>query len=398
MKSKKFDKPIIRLGYAALHSGLREQQVFSNRTARLKTIQDKGTEYAISLAQKNLNDVLTILEANEKLGIRFFRLSSNMFPHATNPALMTSTQSKDPRSLAYDISTLIPVLKSIGNYAKKHGHRLTFHPDPFISLGTRNPDILLRNHRELWFHSHLLDIMELDLNSVIIIHGGGLYVTEKLVEKYSKKHILEDLDTRAHLALMTMVPRIDRSENREYRRPAGSQLVSSRCKLKAKTMRRWKKSFNALPDEIKRRVILENDEFSYSIDDVLTLSSMVEKNSGSADSGYNIPIVFDIFHYSCYQDTAEKQNIPAQSSITSALKAVELSWRSDRIPKMHVSQQRPNASKGAHSDYITELPDYILSYTKIFKRSLDVMIEAKCKEKAVMELYEKYPQLQNNKR
>jgi UV DNA damage endonuclease len=163
-------------------------------------------------------------------------------------------------------------------------------------------------------------------------------------------------------------------------------------------MRRWKKSFNALPDEIKRRVVLENDEFSYSIDDVLMLSSMVEKNSGSATTGYNIPVVFDIFHYACYQDTAEKQNIPAQSSIENALKAVALSWRNDRIPKMHVSQQRPNASKGAHSDYITELPDYILNYPKKFKRSLDVMIEAKCKEKAVMELYKKYPQLRNGKK
>ena len=54
---------------------------------------------------------------------------------------------------------------------------------------------------------------------------------------------------------------------------------------------------------------------------------------------------------------------------------------------MHISEQRKDARLGTHSDYVKELPLFIFS----LKIDLDLMIEAKGKEKAVEYLRKRYP-------
>ena len=68
------------LGYACINMELRERGVFTNRTLRKATLEDKGYDYLSTLIIQNLQDLYTVLQWNESSGIRFFRLSSEIFP------------------------------------------------------------------------------------------------------------------------------------------------------------------------------------------------------------------------------------------------------------------------------------------------------------------------------
>ena len=318
----------MRLGYACINSELREQHIFCNRTCRLVTVKELGLDYVRGLATQNLEDLLKILKWNEAHGIKFFRMSSDMFPHITNSVLIAKSRRKNPKSLAYDLAYFEPLFLRIGRYARRHGHRLTFHPDQFVILS--GSDAIVRNSiRTLWMHAMVFDLMGLNLNSVMIIHGGGTYGNK----------------------------------------PA--------------TMSRWVENFDLLPIEIKRRLVIENDERSYNVLDVMELSRLV-KPYMDFDPVYKIPIVFDIFHYACFE-----KNYPGQQPpIENVLEDIVRSWRGRRV-KMHISEQKVGGVLGAHADYVKQIPDVLLKFPKLYG-NLDLMVEAKMKEQAVFLLRKKY--------
>ena len=126
---------------------------------------------------------------------------------------------------------------------------------------------------------------------------------------------------------------------------------------------------------------------------------------GTQARAYRIPIVFDTFHYECYDRalrtrwrqqsdegrTFEPDQMQEQRSPMELLPLVSRSWGS-RIMKMHISNQKPGGQLGAHSDYITRVPEYLLTLPQVLKRErIDLMVEAKMKEKAVVRLRKKYP-------
>ena len=68
-------------------------------------------------------------------------------------------------------------------------------------------------------------------------------------------------------------------------------------------------------------------------------------------------------------------------------------WKRRKIkPKFHVSEQG-SGRIGHHSDFVETIPDYLLEIPKKYKQHIDIMIEAKKKEQAIIKLYEKYPDL-----
>ncbi len=316
--------PKIRLGYACLHTGLRKKDIFCSRTARSETIRNYGIEYAIELFSKNLDDLLIILETNEKSGIRFYRISSEIAPHLSNPEFIPKASRSNPKILAYEFSSLIRrKLKLVGDYAKAHGHRLTFHPAQFVVLGSPNPATVLNSSRELYMHAKILDYMGLDSDSIIIVHGGGAYGDK----------------------------------------PAAID--------------RWVQTFAALPLNVKHRLVVENDEYSYSTTDVLEISRRLYEFPGCGQT-YKIPIVFDIFHYQCMNSHTK------QPPIKSFMPQVVDSWKGRTI-KMHISEQG-RGPLGKHAGMVHSIPKWMLS----FPQNLDIMVEAKNKEVATRYLMKKY--------
>jgi len=303
--------PLI-LGFACINESSGEKV---NRTCIQKTFQTKGINYAIELAQSNFHSVLKVLKWNEEKGIRFYRLSSDMLPHFTNPKVIPTGQK-----YAYDLSIFSSICKEIGDYAKEKGHRLTYHPGQFCQIGTPHKDVFKKTIVDLSMHADILDMMGLDKNSVMIVHGGGVYGD------------------------------------------------------KDKTLVRWAKQFFMLPLNVQNRIVIENCERGYNYKDMLKLSHLI-----------NRPIVFDTHHHDCYSKIY--QPLPCPSTF---LHEILETWNVHGIkPKFHISEQDPDKRIGAHSKYVECIPDYLIA---LLKQGIDIdlMIEAKCKEKSVLHLYNKY--------
>ena len=82
------------LGYACVNMSLSYPQewggkprgtprITTNRTMIRKTFNQKGLGYASELALQNCLDLEKIIEWNEQNGIKFYRMSSNLFPWAS---------------------------------------------------------------------------------------------------------------------------------------------------------------------------------------------------------------------------------------------------------------------------------------------------------------------------
>ena len=309
------NKPV-QLGLCCLNITMRESKptVFSSRTMIIRTVKEKGIDCLKEKIIQNLKDTIKLMQWNEENGIKVFRLSSHLFPHKSNPKIDN-----------YTFEFAKPYLKLIGKLAKKYNQRLTFHPGQYNVVGTPNKKVFLQTINDLSYHAEVLDLMDMGNDSVMVVHGGGLYGD------------------------------------------------------KEKTMERWCEQYKLLPENIRKRLVLENCEKCFSIEDCLKISEKV-----------NIPVVFDTHHYECYNLLhPENQMKPAAEYIEAILNT----WKRRGIkPKFHVSEQGSGRT-GHHSDYIEVIPDYLMEIPEKYNTHIDIMIEAKKKELAIKKLYEKYPQL-----
>ena len=155
----------IQLGLCCINSKLRKQKppIFSSRKMIIRTVQEKGIDVLKEKIIQNLQDTLTLIQWNEDNGIKVFRLSSELFPHKTNPKVEDYT---------YDFA--IDLLKQIGDLAKSYNQRLTFHPGHFNVIGTPTQEYFQHTCEDLGYHADVLDLMGCGKNSVMVIHGGGV--------------------------------------------------------------------------------------------------------------------------------------------------------------------------------------------------------------------------------
>jgi UV DNA damage endonuclease len=305
----------IQLGLCCMNTTLKAQKppVYAARRIIIRIIDEKGIDELKRRIIANLEDLYKMLEWNEENGIRVFRLSSELFQHKTNPKVPDYT---------YDFAK--DHLKKIGDYALEKGHRLTFHPGQYNVLASPREKAYLQTLKDLEYHADVLDMMGLGKDSVMVIHGGGVYGDKK------------------------------------------------------ETMNRWIENYHKLPDKIKNRLVLENCEKSYSIEDTLK----IHESTG-------IPLVFDTHHFDCYILLhPDEEFLPASEYIPQILDT----WSEKGIkPKFHVSEQG-SGKIGHHSDYIDIIPQYLLDIPERYNIEIDIMIEAKMKELSIQKLYEKYPQ------
>lgn len=204
----------IRLGYACISVPLKNIGVFTSRGLTLKTLKDKGMDYVIDLCTKNVIDLISMIEYNHMIGINFFRMSSDMFPHINNP------KSKE---MNYEIKSVKKFLVKAGKLANEYGQRLTMHIGQYAQLATENDKILQQTIADLQTHSDIMNVMNLDLNSVNVIHCGGTFGD------------------------------------------------------KEKAIKRFIDNYKKLPKDIYERLVIENDEISYDADDVLKICQELKR-------------------------------------------------------------------------------------------------------------------------
>ena len=198
----------VTLGYACISIVGRKNGIYTGRTAMLKTVEKQGVDLLISLARANAADLAALIEFNEARSYRFFRISSDIFPHITNP-----------RAPSYSITCAADELAEAGGLARSYGHRITMHPGQFVQLGSPRPEVVKQSIAELNHHADILTAMGLTTQhgSVIIVHAGGVFGD------------------------------------------------------KAAALDRWRQTYRRLPESTRQFIVLENDDYHYNVKELLPL-------------------------------------------------------------------------------------------------------------------------------
>ena len=202
------DKTMLRnhIGYACINTTLSNQGVCSNRTLRLKTLQEKGYEYVSELILSNLDALQKILEWNADNGYRVYRLSSEMFPFHSHLEYGYKIEEL-PNSYL-----ILQKLSEIGCFAQETQQRLSYHPGPFNVLASSNPKVIEKTVNELNCHSHILNLMGFppSYENKINIHVGGAYGDKQaalarfcanftLLDSHTQQRLTVENDDRANL-------------------------------------------------------------------------------------------------------------------------------------------------------------------------------------------------------
>jgi UV DNA damage endonuclease len=153
---------MINLGYACINMGLAEQGINTNKGMVQRTFLEKGIQYASQLALQNVQALLKIVEWNAQHGISVFRVTSDLFPWASEYKLKELP----------DFAEIGALLEAVG----RHQLRMTAHPGPFNKLAGTGAT-LANTIKELEIHSEIFDLMGLPATHwhKINIHVGGAY-------------------------------------------------------------------------------------------------------------------------------------------------------------------------------------------------------------------------------
>ena len=328
-----------RLGYACLNTYLRNSNppVFSSRTCRIASILEhrhplqnpdepphatknrpdkdkppsveRGMAWVQALGLANARDIVKMLKWNDKYGIKFLRLSSEMFPFASH------------EEYGYKLAPFASeALADAGKVAAKLGHRLTTHPGQFTQLGSPRRVVIVNAIRDLEYHAEMLSLLKLppqqDRDAVMILHLGGVFGDKEA------------------------------------------------------TLDRFRTNYAKLSPEIKKRLVLENDDVSWCVHELLPICEEL-----------NIPFVLDFHHHNIVFD--DKQIREGTKDIMELFPRILQTWKRKNItPKMHYSEPTESAitprQRRKHSPRVARLPPC--------PSDMDLMIEAKDKEQAVFEL------------
>ena len=169
----------------------------------------------------------------------------------------------------------------IGGKIRQSGMRVSMHPGQYTVLNSPDGSIVHNAVEDLKYHAKVLDALGMDDSNKIILHIGGVYGD------------------------------------------------------KPTAVGRFLHSWQKLPVHLQRRIVIENDDKLFHIDDVLSIGLAA-----------GIPVVYDNLH-----NLAN----PADPSVTDRdwIERCAATWKpEDGRPKIHYSQQDPGRRIGAHSGTI----------------------------------------------
>lgn len=152
----------MNLGYACINVSLSEEGISTNKGMIRRTFLERGVPYASGIALQNVQALLQILEWNVAHGITVFRITSELFPWASEYRLEEMPDYREIRS----------VLEQAG----KLPIRVSTHPGPFNKMAGTGA-VLQNTIKDLEIHARLFDLMGLDPShwNKINIHVGGAY-------------------------------------------------------------------------------------------------------------------------------------------------------------------------------------------------------------------------------
>ena len=195
----------------------------------------------------------------------------------------------------------------IGSKIRKSGMRVSLHPGQYTVLNSPTEDVVERAITDLVYHDKILIALGTDQTNKIVLHVGGIYG--------DKKEALE----------------------------------------------RFEQNFRRLPEAVRNRLIIENDDRLYNIEDVLTLAHRL-----------HVPAVYDNLHHAINPP-------PSGGTDPYWIAEAKKTWKAaDGNQKIHYSQQALDKRPGAHTDTIN-LETFLTFHEQLEDKQIDIMLEVKDK-------------------
>ncbi len=264
-----------------------------------------------------------ILVYLQEVDIRMYRMSSELAPYVTHPDM--------PRFHG-QIEECAAELAVIGEMACRAGVRLSFHPSAYTVLNTPDEERAQRAMDDLQALARMLDLMGLGPEAVIVLHVGGVY----------------------------------------------DDKLSSAA--------RFIERYRQLPDFVRERLTLENDERVYNVGDTLEINRAT-----------GIRLVFDCLHHLC--------NPTPGLDVRQGLEQALNTWPTGQVPKVHYSsprtamvmaEKRDDAGSKVHVPRMPRLCQHAdlidpFAFIEFLRRAeglrdFDVMLECKARDLALLRL------------
>jgi UV DNA damage endonuclease len=272
----------------------------------------------------SLDRLEAILGYLEDNAIRCYRMATGLAPYASHPDL---PQFRDqPLACAERLA-------EVGERATRAGIRLSTHPGQYTVLNSEDERVVAIAVEELEVQAEILDGMGLGPEAVVVLHVGG----------------------------------------------AAGVVAAARD--------RFVRGFERLSDAARNRLVVENDDRVFGLADVLPLAERIGR-----------PVVWDVLHHHCH----DPERIPDAG----ALGLAAATWPPGVTPKVHFSSPRTAVEERkrrngrrvertlalpplrAHADLVDPIAfEHFLTST-VAGRDVDVMLEAKAKDLALLRLRE----------
>ena len=199
----------------------------------------------------------------------------------------------------------------IGDRASCLNIRLVLHPDQFVVLSSDHPEVIANSIKILKTHARILDFLRLPQSpwALMNIHGGKGDRAERLI-----------------------------------------RVIQS------------------LPDNVRSRLTLENDEYTYGSQDIFEVCKAA-----------NVPMLFDAYHHVIHEHLDSYED----PSVAAMLEAARSTWAFPEWQVVHISNGAAAFEDQRHSDYITVMPS-------AYRQAPWIEVEAKQKELAIKKLQDEW--------
>lgn len=199
----------------------------------------------------------------------------------------------------------------IGTLIKENNINVSMHPGQYTIINSKSYEVVNNSIKELEYHSAVLDLLKTNISSKMILHIGGVYGNKDLA------------------------------------------------------IERFITNYKKLSKKVKDRLVIENDDRSFNISDVLYISKKTQA-----------PVVFDNLHHKINPPKEEK-------SIYEWIKLAGETWNTKQ--KIHYSEQRKNARAGSHS-YTIGHKEFMNFYNGLEDKDIFIMLEVKDKNLSCLKI------------
>jgi len=272
----------------------------------------------------SLEKLEAIFERLQHLDVRMYRMASALAPYATHPDLPQFHRQVEECS---------EQLARAGRRARELDIRLSFHPGQYVVLNSEREEVRTTAARELDTLAALLDALGCGPEAVVVLHVGGI---------------------------------------------AGGRQAA---------LERFERGLEHVGEAGRRRLVIENDDRSFALADVLELSHRC-----------GLPVVWDVLHHHCLD--------PYEIPDAEALRAALATWPDRVVAKIHFSSPKTSVEtkrvrRGrrvetklvlpplrAHADTIDPIAFAGFLHGAAHEQRFDVLLEAKAKDLALLALRE----------